>query len=595
MFNVGLYREGLRKTRTLACLFLAVMVLVSIFVPVSQILDYLKGIKQGWGVEEIYVYGLDGTFMSMFALFVGAPIITLSMFSFLNKRSSSDFYHAIAHKRETLFASFIAATLTWVVGGMWLSTTISLLIYGAFPYATVDFTSVLLVIIGLSAACLLVIAVTALAMAITGTSLSNIITALLILFLPRSLVSFFIFVITSNALIVSNENFGLFGNFTLQIPIGIFTLSGSGETIHQMIINGTLYTFTLGLIYLVVAGVLFKRRQSEIAANPASRFTQSVIRIIVTFIITLPAIAMMVESFNDSANESISVIATYLVALVIYFGYEFVAARKLPKFIEMIPGIMVVVALNLFFILGLNLSQTIILREIIPTEVSSAIIIDTRVNHWSHKSYADLNLANVAILDEAINEFLSESLNENIRMLISSDSNGSDWWEHREVRVEFNMDSGRTMTRNVRIFEPEIFTELLIGDQVYRDTLLTLPDMPDDIFFEIPHGMIGRDLSEEQMRVVYDLLLEEVSEVDFETWHHLIELYFEETWHHDFYETSHTVKELEHSEKLDDFEIYAWIEVSGVKNGQHYTSVYPLTELTPRTLERFLSYLERES
>jgi hypothetical protein len=49
----------------------------------------------------------------MLGLFAVAPLMTLVQFAFLNQRKACDFYHAIPHRRLTVFFSMMAAVLTW--------------------------------------------------------------------------------------------------------------------------------------------------------------------------------------------------------------------------------------------------------------------------------------------------------------------------------------------------------------------------------------------------------------------------------------------------------------------------------------------------
>jgi hypothetical protein len=120
----------------------------------------------------------------------------------------------------------------------------------------------------------------------------------LIIFLPRLLTTVFIGMVVEVTRIVDFGDFGLLENY--NIVFGFLTggsaRSHDGETIHQMITRGTIYTFILAVIYLAVAGYLFKKRHSELAENPGSKFTQPIIRIAVTFMMTIPAMLMIIST-----------------------------------------------------------------------------------------------------------------------------------------------------------------------------------------------------------------------------------------------------------------------------------------------------------
>jgi len=584
MFNFNLYKEGLRKTKTLAILFLAVMILAAILQPVGHLMEHADRIRYGWHWMQpvIHIYGLDASFISPFAFFIGAPMITLSMFNFLTKRNSSDFYHAIPHKRSTLFVSFIAATLTWVVGGMWLAAAISTSIYASSPHTVINLGSVIGVQMGLAAACLLVVSAFALAISVTGTKLSNFMTGLLILFLPRFVNAVFISLVISSTRVTSFGDFGFFGSFTRHIPFGFFSYYAINESIHQMIIRGTLYTFVLGIIYLALAGYFFVKRHSELATNPGTKVTQPLIRVAVTFLITLPAIGIIIDhrqhNHGGDTGYFLVLIAIYAIALIAYFAYEFLTAKKLPKFIKMLPGIGVVILLNLAFIWGIALARHQILQTINPTDVSSITLVEVNTNSWSW-SYSDINLRGLNVSDEQVTVLLADVLNENVR-------NSRQWWQGRSVRVTFHMEGSRDITRTIRITDQRLsmLANLLSDYEPYRDIVLNLPEDPDFIelrnflAFESDWESEWLDLSQDELQGLFQLIREEIQDVDFEAWYGLVgNLDFDPDMYYD-------PENLETHDRI----IYGQVSISGSVNNQRYTSRLPITELTPRTLERFL-------
>jgi len=322
----------------------------------------------------------------------------------------------------------------------------------------------------------------------------------------------------------------------------------------------------------LIAGYLFRQRKSEMAANSGSRFTQPLIRIAVTFVITLPAIALFLDRYYY--GESLVILTIYLIALIGYFAYEFITTKKIPNIIKMIPGLIIVAVLNIAFILIISISRNIILREINVDNVSSVTIVE--LNRWSD-TYEVLNARGLEISDEQIAKYLAEALNSNIEELRNENTR---WLSGTEMRVEFNMSRGHNITRIVTISDTSDLAEQLIEYEAYREIFLTLPEVPNSIWFwSDVHELEGEidDLSEAQAREIYNMLLEEVQTVDFAAWYNLIgELYCCIT-----------------EERL---KIYAWIQiegrVDGTIEGQTFWSRYPITELTPRTLELLLYYVE---
>ena len=564
MFNFELYKEGLRKTKTLGILFIVGMLLGAVAQPLIEISNHVDSMRMGWLSRDsiIPVYSLRASFMMILAPLAGAPIITLSIFSFLNKRSDSDFYHAIPHKRETLFGSFIASILTWVVGGMWLSTTVSVIIYGVSSHAHVDISSVIWAVLGMSAASLLVIASTALAMSITGNGLSNIVASGLILFLPRTLMFILVNIIVQATLVVSSANFGILGNHHYNIIFGMlsgFNMWGFDDTFTI----GTIYTLVLGVLYLIIARILFKKRHSELAGNPGTNLIQHIIRIAVTFVITLPAIINIINNNDDYRfNNSDMVIVVYIVAAFSYFAYEFFTTKRIPRLTKMIPGLVVVAVLNIIFIVGINISRNAILQEINVADIQDVIIIDLESSQWWQPTYADLNMRGLEIADEEIVDFFGGTLNSNIaRFSRRGGPEGFQTWNHTEVRVRFNIDGGRNLTRSVWVANPRLSRQLREYEP-YQEIFMQMPENPDYIFIGAGHREL---LTQEQFHNIYEVLREEVALLEFEDWYD-------------------KVAHLGIGSRGSEYEI----EVSG----RNFTSIFPIIEeLTSRTFELLESYL----
>jgi len=569
MFNFELYKEGLRKTKTLGILFIVGMLLGGIAQPLIEISNHINSVRLGWTHRDslILVFGVRASLIMILAPFAGAPIITLSIFSFLNRRSDSDFYHAIPHKRETLFGSFIAAVLTWVIGGMWASSIISVIIYAVSSYAYIQLGSIILAVIGMSVASLLVIAATSLAMTITGNGLSNIVTTGLILFLPRGLTTMFVGMIIEMTRVVSSANFGLLGNNHYNILFGFF---GEWRRDHNDVFTiGTVYTLVLGIIYLIVAGILFKKRHSELASNPGSKLIQHIIRVMVAFVITLPAILIIVNNnpYNDRLPQIQLAIVVYIIAAFSYFAYEFFTMKKIPKLIKMIPGLLVIAVLNVIFIIGTSISRDVILQEVDVANIHSIEIIDLNNDMFWLPSYAQLNLRGFTTTDNDITDFFGESLNNNIERFSRREGQGRhdfQFWDHNEVRVRLNIDGGRNITRSIWVRSFGL-NRVLIEYEPYRELFMRMPENPSQISF---WGIEPREsLTQEQLHHIYDVLREEVAAVDFEDWH----------------------EAATHSRLGMRASIFYDLEVT---DHHRYRSLFPITgELTPRTLELLESYL----
>ncbi|MCL2408091.1 MAG: hypothetical protein FWC96_00540 [Oscillospiraceae bacterium] len=565
MFSFNLYKEGLRKSLPLSALFIAIMMLGAVLIPVSNISRHAESIRRGFSPGITVINGFDANPVLIISMIAFAPILTLFLFSFLNKRNRSDFYHSIPHKRESLFASFTAAILTWVIGGIWLCTAVTLIIYAFVPYVIVNITSVLLVMLGLSVGCLLVVAATLIAMSITGGMFSNIITALLILFLPRTIMMTFTSAVIDSVRVIAPESLGILG--FINIPFNFMFSAFDGGNIDQLFIRGTLYTVVLAVIYLAIAVILFKRRKSETAGSPApNKIVQTIIRVLIAFVVCIPATMMILLNARQThRTDWTGILALYIIAVIAYFAYELITTRKLSNILKALPGLGILVLLNIVFAAGVMATSHVVLNRRIDTDNVAAVRVQTSFS-METMSYEEHRLRELSLEDERLNALLLDALSRNI-----ADIQADTHWFGSRLAVEFEMTRGRTIRRNIWLLDNElqVFGEIMSENEQFRAVAMTLPENPESLWAE--------NLSEEAMRNIYATLLEEVSALDVATWN-------------DF-----PLNAIPPWQSSSPHNIYGHIEAHGFIRGDTYRSSYLITGLTPRTADMFIHYINAEN
>ena len=526
MFSFGLYKEGLKRTAFLSSLFLGIMLLGAVFTPISAIHISNVRIEQGWFFEPLVVTGFGDNITLFIAMFAFAPILTLYLFSFLNKRNSCDFYHSIPEKRETIFVSFTASILTWVLGSIWLCTAVTLAVYFfSTAYVIIHMLPILLTALGLSIGCVLVIGATLIAMSVTGSTFSNIIVTLLILFLPRIILTAFISVIVFTTRVVSHESFGIIGNYSYNIPFGfvmsVFNNIINNQTVHiyQVFTPGIFYTTLLGFIYLCIGLILFKKRKSETAQSPAlNPFIQATVRITLAFVVCIPAAVAILHmnvrsNFNVRFDDILGIIAIYVIALVVYFAYELITTRKLASIVKALPGLGILVLLNIVFITGVTFTQNTILdRQFEAKEITSVQILSFHEQRFSSSlSYKQHRTREIKIRDEELTTILLENLawhiaaaRLNTRSIYIS-----------PITVVFETISGQTIRRNFNLSQNanSRITYILNQNEEYMAAALTLPENPSGLWLNRLDN-----LPEEAVRDIYETLREEIRGFDLMTW-----------------------------------------------------------------------------
>ena len=110
VFSFHMFLQTLKQTRLAGFIMMAVITLISV-VPIISSLSYIKEYKQVNNVG-----GISGNYFLVLVFIIVVPVISLIVWSFLNKRSGSDFYHSIPYTRLCIYLSKTAAILTWIAG-----------------------------------------------------------------------------------------------------------------------------------------------------------------------------------------------------------------------------------------------------------------------------------------------------------------------------------------------------------------------------------------------------------------------------------------------------------------------------------------------
>ena len=129
----------------------------------------------------------------MAILFV--PIMMLVAFSFLNKRNSCDFYHAIPVKRLPMYMSTISAVLAWTCIMLITPAILMGIMCVCLPYVETSFSAVLVVTVKGLALAAFVMGTFAIGISLSGTLFTNILVSLMIIVLPRLLMFAYITIV----------------------------------------------------------------------------------------------------------------------------------------------------------------------------------------------------------------------------------------------------------------------------------------------------------------------------------------------------------------------------------------------------------------
>ena len=189
-FFKRLYTEGLARVRTPGIVAAVLTLVFSVITPLNQLLDELIN-KPAAGIA-VKVMNATDLMNPLLVLLFAIPFFALTSFGFLNKRHSSDFYHALPYTRVSIFLSFLSGILTWICGIAFASMSLRALFYALHPQIVVDFGSVMLGTFSYVVGAAVLLGYLVLALSLTGTRFSNVAVFFILFALPHYFMGIFL-------------------------------------------------------------------------------------------------------------------------------------------------------------------------------------------------------------------------------------------------------------------------------------------------------------------------------------------------------------------------------------------------------------------
>ncbi len=586
-FSYGLFKEGLRQTRIIGLVGLITILSITTLIWFGNFMGEFDYIMKAQRYNHLYRVEVSAVLLLQYCVI--CPLMVLFLFRFLNKRDASDVYHALPYSRECVTLSYFSSVMAW--NGITTLSTLLLVagLYGFSPGITVGLPQLFSFGLNMIAAQLLVGASVLFAMSITGTGFSNVIISLLVIFLPRLVITAIAGMMDTACVIVDIEkqfsflNPGL--NVASGIPITAFQTitSGSGDALLQCMIrpiNG-LYTLGLGIVLLVAAVWLLRTRKSETAGKSSpNRVLQGVYRIALGSVLGLVPVNMVFQGIMNQGSFYLSDVVILLILMffvaLFYFLFELLTTKKAKNMVKAIPGFVAVLIIDAV-LLGITLGLSNQLLGYLPTaeQMDAVYLLNDDEN------YFDAQCANIPLEDEPTKTLVAKTLQETVKLV-------QEGRLHRDNASFYGnyMEEGSTSLK-VRIAgsKGNQYRYLLMKTEYYDFLIKTLESHKDfkELLYQVPtpqtHTMTintyneGLYLKEQQKEALYATMIEEVKELPFEQWYAL-------------------AKFAHYMGRDRVFDIATTVE----HQGKSYSLTYPITkEQFPKTFELFMEYWEESS
>ncbi len=321
LFHLKLYLESLRQLR-LAGLSLAVTAVVLNVVVQLPLSASQTMIQPAYFSPVLSV-----------CMYFGPVLLALAAFSFLFRRSGSDFFHALPYSRACLFLTRSLAALTYLA----LTNILGLLSSAAlFALLKVPFVPLHACILFISymVGSLLVLACALLGFSLSGNAFSGLILTVALLFLPRGISVLGAQLMTEQFSRLNVTTLSPLTDWTLNLPFRLImdtlfntdVLYPSLRTYVLLDFRTVLYTFLLGAAYIALGCLAFIKRPSEAAERPApTTWQQHLYRCLLASPFFLIAAFFLLNGVSWSDD-----ILYFLLVLgvAVYFLYELISTRS---------------------------------------------------------------------------------------------------------------------------------------------------------------------------------------------------------------------------------------------------------------------------
>ena len=487
-FSRELWWQGVKKIRVPGIAMAITIIVINLLFPVlaagndASRMEYF-GMSGGEPTIQISTVEAFSEFAPLLVSAMAfAPLLAFVMFSYLNDRGKSDFYHSIPQTRLCVFVSLSAAIMTWVVGVLLASTSLNLLLWQMAKYHVVVLGDALYFMLCSIIGALFTMTIAILAMTLTGTLVSNLFVAVVLLLFVRIIaleMNEFLYDLIpvydfdrSWLCIFSFENY-----LPWALLQGVF-----GSRYHPLVEGGAaailLYTVGITLALLVLAAYLYHSRRSEMANKSApNRYLQFAYRSAVTLPILLFCVMDIVWSGLDEVH-----LIWIVIALVVYLLYELATTKRIKTMLRTIPMFFALIGVCALIIGGMYLGKLAVSLDTPNKDRVESISISTssRVDTYYPDGLPLENKEAISLVIDALEytaPLTRRQHNDSIRNF--------DYLSHTKPKpnytfqeVVIRLKNGRTMYRNIWIETQnhDRIRELYMETEKYRKAYLTMPD-----------------------------------------------------------------------------------------------------------------------
>ena len=559
LLHRGYFREVFRQLRVPGIISAAILLIPNASSFLSNVLINSLG-------EDVQIPGnmLLSLPITIYIYIVGF-LLTFLSYNWLNHRSTSDFYHALPITRTQIYASTTLSILIWMFIAITTTSVLQALMYLILDLPF-NYLSYLFIYINMLIGSIEIVGAVSLACALSGTRFVNLFAGIFILFIPRFMLMMFGIMIMQLTSVLPLKDLSFLFNASYNyfgMPYGylIDFFYSNQINIDFSNIGAIIYSFAYACLLVVLGGIAFHNRQSELAGVPIrNKFLQAAVRTA----FGLPLLLLVVMILQNSGFNLPLFAFLILFSFAFYCLYELISTKSAKKMVKAMPLYSICIAIALLYLFLPKLVVKI--AEAKPsgaTDIRGFQIVSSE--NYS-PSYADLLSERVVIDDPEGIELIAKAYD---RSKTFEQSNYG-----YSIKLRIHRNSGLTVTRRLMITEAEY--ERLNRIAMRNETYYTYrTEFPKGILFCAAEG-----LSRDEAAEIASIYEAEYNQLDDES--------------KDLMDMLAVMQYFDYGYDGAFRTIYRFT-VQGTVGANNYAQTFAVTELTPKSAKRFSEILNQKN
>ena len=394
------YLESIRKLSRVGLILFALSVVASAVV----------SIQYSTALYYNNVPSITKMFSPLIAfIYVGGIVLAMEGFSFLNKRSDSDFYHSLPVSRKKLFWAITLAALTWIAATVLGSVLLTVIIFLLTKTPFVQLYA-LVAVPFFTIGAMMVFAACAIAMSLTGTAITGLGLTVLVFGLLR-----FVQFAVARGIVANTQIISWLDLPWYLTPVTNIATGQIAQLLRPMLRQtlyspvNMLYSALVAGVELVAARMLFAKRPSELAEHGAKN---TVVQTAFACAAVVPIVMLFASGIIRQRNVSIPIVIG--VAAGVYVIYQIVVFRAAKKVLLSLPWLLIPLAVGFAGYYG-TMGAATAMQNFVPNTQDVAYVQMEGSSRGSEAiTYQQYMVSQVHFTETDIRQYAVETLRDNV-------------------------------------------------------------------------------------------------------------------------------------------------------------------------------------